>query len=114
MTIRVTNADNGGLQSEIWATTDDDPDTKVQELRFLNTYAPPTPAPSDEHPDIAEGRESGTWGRTPTPKPTTGAVPQTSDDLPLTALIVVLVVAAAAVVALVVLRKRSAKKDEQK
>ena len=43
VTIRVTNADNGGLQHEIWATTDDDPNTKVQELAFLNTYALPTP-----------------------------------------------------------------------
>ena len=113
VTIRVTNADNGGLQSEIWATTDDDPNTKVSKLAFLNTYAPPTPtpAPTDEHPDIAEGIANGTWGSTPTPKPATGAVPQTSDNLPLTALIVVLVVAAAAVVVLVVLRKRNHKEE---
>ena len=112
VTIRVTNADNGGLQHEIWATTDDDPDTKVQELRFLNTYAPPTPAPTDEHPDIAEGIENGTWGGTPTPKPVS-ALPQTSDALPLTALVVVLVLAAAAIVVLVVLRVRKNKQDGQ-
>lgn len=46
VTIRVTNAEGGGLQSEIWATTDDDPNTKVRELRFLNTYAPPAPPAS--------------------------------------------------------------------
>ena len=113
VTIRVTNADNGGLQHEIWATTDDDPDTKVQELRFLNTYAPPTPAPTDEHPDIAEGIENGTWGGTPTPKPVS-TLPQTSDALPLTALVVVLVLAAAAIVVLVVLRVRKNKQDGQK
>ena len=113
VTIRVTNADNGGLQHEIWATTDDDPNTKVQELAFLNTYAPPTPAPTDEHPDIAEGIENGTWGGTPTPKPVS-TLPQTSDALPLTALVVVLVVAAAAIVVLVVLRVRKNKQDGQK
>lgn len=113
VTIRVTNADNGGLQHEIWATTDDDPNTKVQELAFLNTYAPPTPAPTDEHPDIAEGIENGTWGGTPTPKPVS-ILPQTSDALPLTALVVVLVLAAAAIVVLVVLRVRKNKQDGQK
>ena len=112
VTIRVTNADNGGLQHEIWATTDDDPNTKVQELAFLNTYALPTPAPTDEHPDIAEGIENGTWGGTPTPKPVS-TLPQTSDALPLTALVVVLVLAAAAIVALVVLRVRKNKQDGQ-
>ena len=112
VTIRVTNADNGGLQHEIWATTDDDPNTKVQELAFLNTYAPPTPAPTDEHPDIAEGIENGTWGGTPTPKPVS-TLPQTSDALPLTALVVVLVLAAAAIVVLVVLRVRKDKQDGQ-
>ena len=113
VTIRVTNADNGGLQHEIWATTDDDPNTKVQELAFLNTYAPPTPAPTDEHPDIAEGIENGTWGGTPTPKPVS-TLPQTSDALPLTALVVVLVLAAVAIVVLVVLRVRKNKQDGQK
>ena len=116
VTIRVTNADNGGLQSEIWATTDDDPDTKVQELRFLNTYAPPAPATPkpDDHPEIEQAIKDGTWGSTPTPKPANGLVPQTSDTLPLTALVVVLIVAAVAIVALVVLRKRNAKQNEQK
>ena len=95
-----------------------EPDTedKVSELAFLNTYAPPTPTP-DEHPDIAEGIENGTWGGAPTATP--GAVnlnallPQTSDDLPLTALVVVLVLAAAAIVVLVVLRVRKNKQDGQ-
>ena len=91
-----------------------EPDTedKAQELAFLNTYAPPTPAPTDEHPDIAEGIENGTWGGTPTPKPVS-TLPQTSDALPLTALVVVLVLAAAAIVVLVVLRVRKNKQDGQ-
>ena len=91
-----------------------EPDTedKAQALAFLNTYAPPTPAPTDEHPDIAEGIENGTWGGTPTPKPVS-TLPQTSDALPLTALVVVLVLAAAAIVVLVVLRVRKNKQDGQ-
>ncbi|HJC07491.1 MAG TPA: hypothetical protein H9706_00670, partial [Candidatus Gemmiger stercorigallinarum] len=120
VTIRVTNADNGGLQSEIWAVTDDNPTVKVRALSFLNTYAPPAPSTPkpDDHPDIAEGIANGTWGGAPTATP--GAVnlnallPQTSDDLPLTALVVVLVLAAAAIVVLVVLRVRKNKQDGQK
>lgn len=87
-------------------------ENKAEELAFLNTYAPPTPAPTDEHPDIAEGIENGTWGGAPTPKPT-ATLPQTSDDLPLTALVVVLAVAAAAIVALVVLRRRKNGPNDQ-
>ncbi|HJD20329.1 MAG TPA: hypothetical protein H9915_00760 [Candidatus Gemmiger faecigallinarum] len=66
-----------------------------------------TPAP-DEHPDIAEGIANGTWGAAPTAAPDAAAVsvPQTSDDLPLGALILVVVVAAGAIVGLTVLRKR--------
>ena len=65
-----------------------------------------TPAP-DEHPDIAQGIANGTWGGAPTATPAqTMSVPQTSDDLPLGALILVAVVAAGAVCGLVVLRKR--------
>ena len=119
--VQVTNtqAEDGGTTLGYTVTAYDAsipepaPENKVSKLAFLNTYAPPTPtpAPTDEHPDIAEGIANGTWGSTPTPKPATGAVPQTSDNLPLTALIVVLVVAAAAVVVLVVLRKRNHKEE---
>ena len=95
-------------------------ENKVAELSFLNTYAPPAPSTPkpDDHPDIAEGIANGTWGGAPTATP--GAVnlnallPQTSDDLPLTALVVVLVLAAAAIVVLVVLRVRKNKQDGQK
>lgn len=75
-------------------------------------YVPP--AGSDDHPEIEQAIKDGTWGSTPTPKPANGLIPQTSDTLPLTALVVVLIVAAVAIVALVVLRKRNAKQDEQK
>lgn len=76
-------------------------------------YVPP--AGSDDHPEIEQAIKDGTWGSTPTPAPAAnGLIPQTSDTLPLTALVVVLIVAAVAIVALVVLRKRNAKQDEQK
>ncbi|WP_294499127.1 vWA domain-containing protein [uncultured Gemmiger sp.] len=66
-----------------------------------------TPTP-DEHPDIAEGIANGTWGAAPTATPAaTSTIPQTSDSLPLGALIVVAIVAAGAVCGLVVLRKRN-------
>lgn len=110
--IQVTNTQDGGLSYQVFAWTDEDSEDKAQALAFLNTYAPPTPAPTDEHPDIAEGIENGTWGGTPTPKPVS-TLPQTSDALPLTALVVVLVLAAAAIVVLVVLRVRKNKQDGQ-
>lgn len=107
--IQVTNTDDGSLAYQVFAWTEDDAEDKAQAISFLNTYAPPTPTP-DDHPDIAEAIENGTWG-TPTPKP--AAIPQTSDNLPLVSLIVVLVVAAVAIVALVIARKRSGKKNEE-
>ena len=117
--IQVTNLETESgttLQYQVYANTDDDPDTKVSELLFLNTYAPPAPATPkpDDHPEIEQAIKDGTWGSTPTPKPANGLVPQTSDTLPLTALVVVLIVAAVAIVTLVVLRKRNAKQNEQK
>ena len=111
--VQVTNTQDGGLSYQVFAWTDEDSEDKAQELAFLNTYAPPPPTPTpDEHPDIAEGIENGTWGGTPTPKPVS-TLPQTSDALPLTALVVVLVLAAAAIVVLVVLRVRKNKQDGQ-
>lgn len=60
----------------------------------------------DEHPDIAEAKENGTWGQ-PTPTPAAASViPQTSDDMPLGLLIGLAVVAVVAIVVLIVLRKR--------
>ena len=114
VTIRVTNADNGGLQSEIWATTDDDPKAKVREISFLNTYAPPAPATPkpDDHPEIEQAIKDGTWGATPTPTAVPWFVPQTSDAFPLMGLVVILIVAAVAMVVLIVARKRKSKQDE--
>ena len=68
-------------------------------------------ATGDTHPDIAEGIANGTWGAAPAassdPAAATSTIPQTSDNLPLAALVIVAVVAAGAVCGLVVLRKRS-------
>lgn len=70
-----------------------------------STTVTATPTP-DEHPDIADAKANGTWGQpTPTPAGST-VIPQTSDDMPLTALIVVAVAAAAALIVLVVVRRR--------
>ena len=113
--VQVTNAEDGSLNYTVTANDVENPDAKAAEVSFLNTYAPPTPTPMtviDEHPDIAEGIANGTWGGAPTATPGLLGIPQTSDSLPLTALVVVLVVAAAAIVALVILRKRSDKKED--
>ena len=113
--VQVTNAEDGSLNYTVTANDVENPDAKAAEVSFLNTFAPPTPTPApavDEHPDIAEGIANGTWGGAPTATPGLLGIPQTSDSLPLTALVVVLVVAAAAIVALVILRKRSDKKED--
>lgn len=109
VTVRVTNADNGGLQAEIWATTKDDPDTKVRELRFLNTYAPPTPTPTPA-PAATARPDEGDPAPTATPI-APSALPKTGDTLPLAALVVVMALAAAAVLVLAVLRKRQNKQN---
>ena len=111
--IQVTNTEDGGLSYQVFAWTDANSEDKAQAISFLDTYAPPTPTPKDEHPDIAEGIANGTWGSTPTPKPTTSTLPQTSDSLPLTALVLVLVVAAAAIVVLVAVRRRKNGQNDQ-
>lgn len=124
--IQVTNLETETgttLQYQVYANTDDDPDTKVAQLRFLNTYAPPapatptpaTPAPAnpDEHPEIEQAIKDGTWGATPTPAAATWHIPQTSDAFPLLGLVAVLIVAAVAIVALLVFKKRNNKQDGQ-
>lgn len=117
--VQVTNdtAADGSwtLKYQVVANDVNTPSEKAAALAYLNTYAPPpatTPTP-DEHPDIAEGIENGTWGgkATATPDPAAGLVPQTGDTLPLTALVAVLVLAAAAIVVLVAARRRSHKDD---
>lgn len=66
-------------------------------------------ATGDDHPDIAEAKANGTWGQ-PTPTPAAGTViPQTGDDMPLTALMGAAAVAAAALVVLVIMRRRRRK-----
>lgn len=97
----------------------------MEELRFLNTYAPPvptpettpsaepTPVPDPGHPDIADAIKDGTWGATPTPTAAPWFVPQTSDTFPLVGVLAVLIVAAVAIVALLVGKKRKNKQDNQ-
>ena len=96
--VQVTNdvAEDGSatLKSQVVANDVNKPEAKAASINFLNTYAPPTPAPT------------AAPTATPTAKPATPTLPQTSDALPLTALVVVLIVAAVAIVALVVLRRR--------
>ena len=114
--VQVTNdtAEDGTttLKYQVVANDVETPTEKAAALAFLNTYAPPPPTPTpDEHPDIAEGIENGTWGGTPTPKPVS-TLPQTSDAFPLMGLVVILIVAAVAMVVLIVARKRKSKQDE--
>ena len=97
VTVRVTNDGNGGLQCELWAVKDGAAE-KTQDVRFLNTYAPPppptpTPAPAPE-PQA-----------TPTPAP--GVLPQTGDALPLGLLAGLAAAAAMAAAVLAVLRRRN-------
>ena len=98
--VQVTNdvAEDGSatLKSQVVANDVNKPEAKAASINFLNTYAPPTPTPAPTAAPTA----------TPTAKPATPTLPQTSDALPLTALVVVLIVAAVAIVALVVLRRR--------
>ena len=100
--IQVTNAENGGLTYQVYASRDDNPDEKVAELSFLNTYAPPPPPPEPE-PSTPSQPET----------PSDSGIPQTGDTVPLVALTVVLVVAAVAIVVLVVVRGRSGKQKGQ-
>ena len=97
VTVRVTNDGKGGLQCELWAVKDGAAE-KTQDVRFLNTYAPPppptpTPAPAPE-PQA-----------TPTPAP--GVLPQTGDALPLGLLAGLAAAAAMAAAVLAVLRRRN-------
>ena len=73
--IQVTNAEDGGLTYQIFASEDQNPDEKAAAVRFLNTYAPPPKA----HPDAWTERHARTerhaWakaehlGQAPTPGP---------------------------------------------
>ena len=105
--IQVTNAENGGLTYQVYASRDDNPTEKVAEVSFLNTYAPPPPETSEPEPSEPE---------TSTPVsqpsvPTDSGVPQTGDTVPLLALTIVVLVAAGAIVVLVVVRGRSGKQN---
>lgn len=113
VTIRVTNSDDGGLQSEVWAVADGAAE-KTYQLRFLNTYAPPeeegstptpTPAPTaDPEPAATATPAAGLLG----------FIPQTGDSLPLTLLVVLVIAAVVAAVVLIALKKRNNNKNDNK
>ncbi len=115
VTVRVTNDGNGGLQCELWAVKDGAAE-KTQEVRFLNTYAPPppataTPVPADEPQATSAPTPAPAPQATPapTPAPLPGWLPQTGDDLPLGLLAGLAILAAAAAAVLAALRRRSKK-----
>lgn len=86
-----------------------------------STAKPATPtAKPDEHPDIAQGIQNGTWGGAPTATPNSGAgsaaasngsavntVPQTSDNLPFAMLVILACVAAGGLGVVLYAKKRS-------
>ena len=110
---RYVEDENGGVISitanvVAESTTPSTPVTPPSTGSSTTVTVTATPKP-DEHPDIAEGIANGTWGAAPTASSdaaSTSTIPQTSDNLPLVALVIVAVVAAGAVCGLVVLRKR--------
>lgn len=93
VTVRVTNATNGGLQAEIWAERNEETE-KVSEFTFANRYDPPeqpsnqpTPTPV---PVTTEGDTTST-----TQSSTLFHLPQTGDDFPLAVLLILCIAAAA-------------------
>ena len=86
VTVRVTNADEGGLVPEIWAVKDQQTE-KTAELLFANIYDPsgtkptpspsakPSPAPGTEPSPSPSGEPSPVPGTEPTPTPSTEPSP---------------------------------------
>lgn len=101
VTVRVTNDGKGGLRCELWAVKDGAAE-KTQDVRFLNTYAPPPP-PTPTPTPAPEAQA------TPAAAPLPGLLPQTGDDLPLGLLAGLAILAAAAAAVLAALRRRSKK-----
>ena len=97
--VQVTNAENGGLTYQVYASRDDNPTEKTGAIRFLNTYAPPAPAPAN-----------------PTPTPTATlqpGIPQTGDNMPVGLWGAIAAAAVVVLAALVILRRRNHKQDAQ-
>lgn len=68
----------------------------------------PAPVDKDEHPEIAQAIQDGTWGATPTPTAApANHVPQTSDDFPYALCIVLVLVAAGGLGAVVYGKKHN-------
>ncbi len=86
--VQVTNAEDGGLTYQIYASGDDDPTTKTASVGFLNTYAPPAAS---------------------TPSTDT---PKTGDDAPVLLPAALLAGAMAALILMAALRKRPAGQND--
>ena len=112
LTVRVVNAEEGGLAAEVWAVKDGQTD-KTDSIRFENTWilptATPTPAekkptvsPSEKTKPTAVPRVSTTTATHSTKKTKT---PKTGDETPI-ALFTALAAAAALGTACIIRRKR--------
>lgn len=106
VTVRVTNATDGGLQAEIWAERNEGTE-KVSEFTFANHYDPPeqpanqpTPTPV---PVTTEGNTTST-----TQSSTLFHLPQTGDDFPL-AVLLILCIAAVVGLGYIIYRKQRGK-----
>ena len=85
--VQVTNAEDGGLTYQIYASGDEDPTSKSAAVGFLNTYAPPA--------DPAPGGDGGST-----------TAPRTGDNLSLAAPAGLLAGALVALILLAALRRR--------
>lgn len=88
--IQVTNDGQGGLTEQIFASGDDNPDSKAASVEFLNTYAPPATTTSGQ------------------------SAPKTGDTADLVAPVTALGGAALALVLLAALRRRGDQEDNQR
>lgn len=107
--VQVTNEqlDDGSytLDYTVYAWTPEeegDQEAKIDGIRFLNTYAPPAPpAPTPTATPVPEEDPAA-----PTATPAASLLPQTGDDLPVTALAALAVAAVVLFIVLAVRRKR--------
>lgn len=87
-------------------TTTPDPEQPATPAPGVTTT--PAPVDKDEHPEIAQAIQDGTWGATPTPTAApANHVPQTSDDFPYALCIVLVLVAAGGLGAVVYGKKHN-------
>lgn len=97
ITVRVTNAADGGLGTEIWGVRDGESE-KIDEVVFYNRYTEPdTPQPDQPTPD-GDGQ---------------GDSPKTGDSAPVELLVGITVLAAVGLILLVVIPRRYSRKDKK-